>query len=169
MAAIAILEIEADRAKRPQPINNKDDIIGFWGVDMAANEEYGDQRSGCHFFINEALRRGIGIYTPPESCLLRPKPVYGLCEWSHDYIKCTSRARDLNQRKAMYQQALNEAQIHLATLNGATDNMNYFINTWTSPYGIPAGIAIWANDLPNTGGGVTLPRPENPPQQIPEK
>jgi hypothetical protein len=143
--------------------DNKDDVIGYWGVDMAANEEYHDQRSGCHFFILEAMRRGIGVYVPQESCILRPKPVYGISEWDHSYIKATQRARELNAKKANLDQQAREATKGADFMAGALDNHNYWINTWTSPYGIPSGLVI--NHEPGTGlgGGITLPRPFSPP------
>jgi len=155
MMAMAILEIE-DARKTPGH-DNAEDMIGMWGVDMAATEEYGDQRAGCQFFILEALRRGIKVYVPPESCLLRPKPVYGISEWDHNYIKSTQRSKELNARMAQQNQLLQDAQKQLAFLAGAADNMNYYINTWTSPYGLPAGAVL--DIIPGTGlgGGFTQP------------
>ena len=140
-----------------------DDTIGLWGVDMAATEEYGDQRSGCQFFILEALRRRIQVYVPPESCLLRPKPIYGLSEWGHAYIKCTQRMKELNQRRQDATARLQEAQSQVTFLNGAVDDMNYFINTWTSPYGLPPGVKLKHEHGTGLGGGITLPSaPEAP-------
>ena len=176
MAAMAILQIE-DRRKaraleRQRPDihdkalleeDDKDDVIGFWGVDMASNEEYGDQRSGCHFFILEAMRCGIGVYVPPESCLLRPKPVYGISEWDHSYIKATQRARELNARKGQMEQQLQENMKTANFMAGALDNHNYWINTWTSPYGLPSGLVLRHEPGTGLGGGITLPRPYSPP------
>lgn len=144
------------RAEEP----HERDTIGLWGVDMAANEEYGDQRSGCQFFLLEALRRGIEIYVPPESCLLRPKPIYGLSEWHHDYIKCTSKMREYNQRQQHFSAMRQEAEVNLQHLAGAQGDMTYFINTWTNPYGIPAGVKIHIEKGTGLGGGTTMPRPQ---------
>ena len=138
MMALAILEIVAYREAHPEH-DHSEDVIGFWGVDMAATEEYGYQRAGCQFFVQEALRRGIGVYVPPESDLLRPMPVYGICEWDHQYIKMTARAREFNQRKAAAEQEMATASANLRFLQGASDDLNYTVNTWTSPYGFPAG------------------------------
>ena len=57
----------------------------------------------------EAMRRGIGVYLPPESDLMRPLPVYGISEWDHNYIKLTSRARELS---AVAQRAQGRRAIH---------------------------------------------------------
>ena len=163
MLAVAILEIMDARAARQQSDEGaappEDDTIGMWGVDMAATEEYGDQKDGCHFFILEALRRGIKFYVPPESCLLRPKPIYGLSEWSHDYIKCTARTRELNGRRQAIQQQLAELTKQDAHIAGALDDMTYFINTWISPYGLPSGTVVGQDPGTGLGGGVTLNRP----------
>jgi hypothetical protein len=138
MMALAILEIE-DKRKGDSSHDRSEDLIGMWGVDMAATEEYGYQRAGCQFFILEALRRGIGFYLPPESDLLRPMPVYGLCEWDQNYIKLTARARELNQRLASANQMAAEGQANARFLQGGIDDLNYMVNTWTSKYGLPAG------------------------------
>jgi hypothetical protein len=62
-----IFEAELDKP-------DEDDVIGLWGVDMAAAEEYAYQKPGCQFFILEAMRRGIGIYCrrSPTSCARCP-------------------------------------------------------------------------------------------------
>lgn len=160
MLAVAILEIEDFRKANPEAPD--DHTIGMWGVDMAANEEYADQKDGCIFFALEALRRGIKFYVPPESCLLRPKPIYGLSEWNQDYIKCTQRARELNMRREAAVQQRAAAEHQLTMLGGAIDDMNYFINTWTNPYGIPAGVYVSQDKGSGLGGGITLPRPDAP-------
>lgn len=140
MAALAILEIEEDRKRRAN--GEAEDIIGFWGVDMTAAEEYARQRLGVQFFIYEALRRGIGVYVPPESDLLRPTPVYGLSEWGHAYIKLTQKAREYNARRDEIQKRLQEDQVQLASLAGAMEDLNYMVNIWTSPYGLASGTVI---------------------------
>lgn len=146
MCALAILEIEDDRKRRSN--GDGDDVIGFWGVDMAAAEEYGYQRAGCQHFILEALRRGIGVYVPPESCLLRPMPVYGISEWGHAYIKLTQRAREFNGliQDAVAEKAKLEAKIQ--ALSGSLEDLNYMVSTWTSPYGLPPGTVIRFKETP---------------------
>lgn len=141
MCALAILEIEDYRKAHPEH-DPKEDVIGFFGVDMAATEEYGYQRAGCQHFILAALERGIGIYVPPESDLLRPMPVYGVAEHSHVYIKFTARMRELNQKMQQAQQQVQVGQEQVRFFQGAIDDLNYVINTWTSPYSLPAGQVI---------------------------
>ena len=181
MMAIAILEVEDRRKARaeakamvaghaapgfsPQtgsPVaqlldeHDVDDVIGMWGVDMAADEEYKEQRKGCHFFILEALRRGIGFYCPPESDLMRPAPIYGLAEWDHAYIKATARARELNMRKQKMQAEHQELTAKLMQQTGYEAGFNCFINTWMSPYGLPHGLVLRMTPGTGLGGGVTV-------------
>lgn len=146
MCALAILEIEDYRKAHPEHDPNED-VIGFFGVDMAASEEWAEQRPGCQHFILQALERGIGVYVPPESDLLRPMPVYGICEHDHGYIKATARMRELNARLQAAQQAVQQKQQEVVFLQGAIDNANYFIKTWLAPteYGLPVGQVIRKN------------------------
>ena len=135
--------------------DDSDDVIGMWGVDMAASEEYAYQRPGCQFFVLEALRRGIGFYLPPESDLMRPQPVYGISEWDHNYIKLTSRARELSARGAQMAQQKHEAELQLAGLQGEQHALNYFVSTWTSAYGMEAGKVVRIEPGTGLGSGIT--------------
>lgn len=177
MMALAIIEIEQIRHCRRNPESklpefvpedertksDEDDEIGFWGVDMAATEEYGYQRAGCQHFILEALRRFIGVYVPPESCLLRPMPVYGICEWDHNYIKMTARMREMNARRQAHIQELENAKANIAAVGGAIDDLNYMVNTWTSPYGLPVGVTLRLKPGSGLGGETEiLPAPASP-------
>ncbi len=176
MMAMAILEIEKHRKANPGH-DPSQDIIGMWGVDMAAGEEYGYQRPGCQFFILEAMRRGIGVSLPPESDLMRPKPVYGISEWDHNYIKLTSRAKELNRLAAEKQAQLADAQSYLPALQGEMHALNSFVDTWTSPYGMPHGMVIRQTPGTGLGFGVThvdgrpvssRPQPESRPESTPK-
>ena len=135
--------------------DDSDDVIGLWGVDMAAADEYAYQRPGCHFFVLEATRRGIGVYLPPESDLMRPMPVYGISEWDHNYIKLTVRAKELNGRMAELQKQAAEAQQNLVGIQGEMHALNYFVSTWTSPYGMLPGMVIRQTEGTGMGGGIT--------------
>jgi len=112
------------------------------GLASHNTEEYGYQRAGCQHFILNALERGIGVYVPPESDLLRPMPVYGMCEWDHNYIKLTARARELNNRIQAATERMSKDSGEIAHLRGAMDDLNYMTNTWTTPYGLPSGQVI---------------------------
>ena len=131
--------------------DDSDDVIGLWGVDMAASDEYAYQRPGCQNLVLEASRRGIGIFLPPESDLMRPMPVYGISEWDHSYIKLTSRARELSGIAGQIQQEARALELKLAGLQGEQHALNYFVSTWTSPYGMVPGAVM--RQAPGTGMG----------------
>lgn len=171
MWALAIAEIEQLRKARAGGLNvpagmgdsDEDDVIGMWGVDMAATEEYGFQRAGCQFFILEALRRGIKVLIPQESDILRPMPVYGICEWDHLHIKATARARELAAQVQQQTMIVEEAKKKLLGHQGCVEDLVYFINTWSSPYGLPCGEVLRHEPGTGLGAGKTvLQRPPVP-------
>ena len=52
-------------------IYEKADKIGLWGVDMAADEEYFYQRPNIEYLLGLARGKGIEIYIPEESPILK--------------------------------------------------------------------------------------------------
>jgi hypothetical protein len=103
--------------------------------------------------VLEAMRRGIGVYLPPESDLMRPMPVYGISEWDHNYIKLTSRARELNARAQRAGAAEGEAETSPAA--GRAARAQAFVSTWTSPYGMLPGMVIRQAEGTGLGSGIT--------------
>ncbi len=53
------------------------DEIHIYGVNMATDIEYQSQRPSCEFFIGYAMGKGIKVYVPPESDLLKCFYQYG--------------------------------------------------------------------------------------------
>lgn len=110
--------------------------IGLWGVDMSAKEEYIEQRQGCHFFITEAVRRGIKITVPPESDLLQAPMQYAIDEWCPMMIKITARRNELLARQRNAQMQIQNANNELWFVNGALDDIDYFHRVWVSNAGL---------------------------------
>jgi hypothetical protein len=131
MFAMALEEIKANRLKPADKPQEEKDSIAFYGVDMAATEEYGYQRAGCQFFVQLAHQLGIEVVVPPESDLLVPPPLYGVCEHSHQFIKLTERKREIESRLANAQNMLQHYTNESFFLKGALDDMAYHMNTWT--------------------------------------
>lgn len=129
MVACAIEDILAERATRAEGPEEQD-VIALFGVDMAANEEYGYQRAGCQHFLLLAADLGINIYVPPESDLLRPMPLYGISESSHWMIKNTARKRELEGRLAGVKGNIDRLRGEEMFLTGALDDLNYHMLTW---------------------------------------
>jgi len=142
MLAMAIEEILEQRAKTTASAKQAEadgqrnfcapppDMIGLWGVDMAATEEYGYQRAGCQFFVQLAADLDIQIVLPPESDLMTPPPLYGVFESSHKAIKLTQRKRELEGQLAHAKQVFEESKLAVARFEGALDDLNYIMNNW---------------------------------------
>ncbi len=165
MFALAIEEILVDRAKRakpaldgpvlPPPGAEPEDIVGLWGIDMAAEEEYGYQRSGCQFFAQVAQSLGIGVFSPPESDLFTPPPLYGLFECTHRGVKFRSRMAELKNREQqlVVQQARTNEE--LAFVRGAISDLIYMQNNWLFDGDTPC-----AADFTNIFGDLSKPAGE---------
>ena len=131
MFAQAIEDIEKERAQEiasGAPISHS--AIALFGVDMSATEEYGYQRAGCQFFALLARSKGIEVGIPPESDLLRPPPLYGICETSHAWIKNVARIREVDARLAQAHAKLSQTTQEIQFLNGSKDDMTWQMNTW---------------------------------------
>ena len=134
MLAMAIEAIQNDREARKdsEQQDTQNDAIGLWGVDMAANEEYADQRPGCQFFVQLAASLGIEIVVPPESDLMAPALLYAIDESSHMMIKITERRREIEGRLANARTGRDNLTREEAFLTGALDDISYMIKTWTN-------------------------------------
>jgi hypothetical protein len=116
-------------------IMQKPEVIGLWGIDMAAAEEYATQRPGCHFFFTEAEKRGIEIVAPPQSDILEPLPPYGYKEFSPQYWRSKARKQELRQAIEEARQRLHLAQKEIDIKEGAFQNEIYQSNTYLrSPF-----------------------------------
>lgn len=113
-------------------IEQEPEAIGIYGVDMAANSEYNQQRLACQYFIMEAARRGIQVIIPPESDLIEPPPMYGYCESSRQYRKYMARAQELQQRIQGCVNARVKADQEERHLIGALDDLEYQMAHWAN-------------------------------------
>lgn len=123
-------EIQCPPGVDLKALAEEQDVIGLWGVDMAATEEYGYQRAGCQFFLSLADKMGIEYVLPFESDLMVPAPLYGICEGEHRHIKMLKRREEFMSRMQAAQAALQQAQTDYAYLRGALEDNNYHLNTW---------------------------------------
>ena len=127
MMALAIDEIEQDRAVRK---TETDDVIGLWGVDMASKDEYILQRSGGHYFIQEAKRRGIKVTLPKESDLLQPPALYGFDDSTPFLRKIMVRKKELTDRLTAMRQQRDQLNPTITYLEGALEDVDYVISIW---------------------------------------
>lgn len=130
MMARAIECIEQEAKEQNRAIDPKIDKIGFFGVDMAAGEEYEMQRAGIHFLTYQAVVLGIEVGAPPESDLFTPRFRYGADEWTHSYRKVRARHQELKARQAQAQAQAHASTQEAAFLGGALDDLKYMGDTW---------------------------------------
>ncbi len=118
--------------------------IGFWGVDMAAGEEYEMQRAGIHHLTYIARARGIEVGIPAESDLFTPRFRYAVDEWTHSYRKVRARRAELEQRLRDAEASQRAIADGTHFLKGALEDLKYMHDTWADkgdyrgPRAIPA-------------------------------
>jgi len=106
------------------------DTIGLWGVDMAAQGEYGYQRAGLQHFALLAKAKGINVGVPPQSDLFRPSAMYGLSEHSQQHQKYMARRYELEERHHKLEMEIAQKNQELWFLKGAIDDMSYHEENW---------------------------------------
>ncbi len=99
--------------------------IGMWGVDMAMNDEYANQRPSCELVIGAALAKGIRVTIPPESSLCKTRRLYGYETHSEDgYVEVRTRKNLLQKRlETLSQQASNAFRMR-NVMEGALQEVN---------------------------------------------
>lgn len=117
--------------------------IGIWGVDMTAGGEYDYERPGCIYWIEQARKRSIPVYIPPESDLDAPVPVYGFGDASAMAIKLKVHRKELRDRievlnveRAQLMNRVQNIDIEKAHLAGAHDQSIWMARTfvaWSGP------------------------------------
>lgn len=133
MSAMAIDRILLKRrTPEAQAQDKQEDMIGYWGVDMAAGEEYGYQRAGCQYFVTVARSLGIQVVTPPQSDLLRSAGLYGVDEHLHRRIKWGAKRAELEFHKKDFENTATGALKHAAYMQGALDTLTYMEQNWGS-------------------------------------
>ena len=124
MFALAIIEIEQ---------GGQGGEISLYGVDMsAAEEQYTGQRAGCQYWAGQAFRRGIKVSVPGESDLLRPTPLYGVCEQDQMHQKLLARKAELEARLNAVNHNLTNLTGERTYLMGALEDVNYVKMTFVA-------------------------------------
>ena len=114
-------------------IEQQPQTIGIYGVDMAANSEYNQQRLACQYFIQHIIKEtNIELIVPPESDILEPAPLYGYCESSRNWRKLHARNLELKQRVAQLKSEVAQKDAEAAHLVGALDDMEYQLAHWAN-------------------------------------
>lgn len=104
--------------------------IYIYGVDMAQDSEYKEQRPSCEFFIGWARGAGINVYVPAKSDLLKAAYVYPIEESGPIRVKIDARRTELRQRaNQLFEQEQGSRDTRMQVL-GALENMNYIEKAW---------------------------------------
>lgn len=150
MCAMAIEQIISQPGFKP----GDGSAIGFWGVDMAATEEYQGQRLGCQIMSVIAQAHGIEVGVAPESDLFVPAALYGVSEIEHGQIKLLERSRELQGRLADAQNRAAQVSGEINFLTGALEDTKYMKSTWADtgsyvqPFGATVMEKMWAPKAP---------------------
>jgi hypothetical protein len=107
--------------------------IGMWGIDMAAGSEWEYQRPGCHFFMGEAIKRGINLVIPSQSDIAQVHPLYAYKEHWPMYWKQKTRKDELQARVAALSSKIEKAQYEKTMLEGAMEDVKYIDMTFLQP------------------------------------
>ncbi len=114
--------------------------IHVYGVDMAQDTEWAEQRPACEYWIGLARGMGIKVYVPPTSDLLKAIGQYGWPEGTIIRKKLVERMSFLNNQEKEYTTELQtldarRAQL-IAVLNqiqGAKQDTTYWTRSWAIP------------------------------------
>lgn len=111
--------------------------IGLWGVDMASRDEYILQRAGGHFFIQEAMKRGIIVHIPKESDLAQPPALYGFDDSTNFMRKLCTREKELKDRLNPMKQQRDQLTQNITYLEGALEDVDYIKSIWGGAQSTP--------------------------------
>jgi hypothetical protein len=111
--------------------------IGLWGVDMASRDEYILQRGGGHFFIREAMQRGITVHVPKESDLAQPPALYGFDDSTNFMRKLCTREKELKDRINPMKQQREQLTQNITYLEGALEDIDYVKSIWGGAQSVP--------------------------------
>lgn len=107
-------------------IATEPDEIGIWGIDMAQDEEYQQQRPSVEYFCGLAKGMGITLTIPPQSDLLKCIGLYGFDPRVSDTLaKWKSRISELTARANQCQEEAEAKAQEAMFFRGALDNQKY--------------------------------------------
>lgn len=99
--------------------------IHIYGVDMAQDEEYSEQRPSCEYYIGWARGMGIKVYVPAASDLLKAMWLYPYEDAAKMIVKMDRRDEELAQRAAELNQQEQVCRDQRMQIIGARENMRY--------------------------------------------
>jgi hypothetical protein len=107
--------------------------IAVFGIDMATGSEYAAQRPSVEYFLGLAAGLGVNVVLPERSDLLKSAVLYGEADTGMR-AKLEERKGQLEAQHAEHVNAFNQHQAAIHALQGALEQVNYFIGVWFPPH-----------------------------------
>jgi len=98
--------------------------ISLYGVDMAAEEEFGAQRPSCEWWLGLARGMGIEVFIPDQSDLLKTEYLYAFEGAGALKIKLNCREKELAQRLSQAKQEAELSGRYHAAASAAADEVD---------------------------------------------
>ena len=107
--------------------------IHIYGVDMAIGIEYQAQRPSCEYYLGIAKGRGIKLYLPIESDLLKTRFIYGYDDVRKDAWekKLESTLKHMNTQKQQSDMVIRNQQSVSDKYEGAITALHEMVKTWS--------------------------------------
>jgi hypothetical protein len=106
--------------------------IHVYGVDMAIGVEYIEQRPSCEYYLGIARGRGIKLFLPIESDLLKTRFIYGYDDQRKDawMKKMESTLQHMNTQKQQSDMVIRNQQSVSDKYEGAITALHEMVKTW---------------------------------------
>ena len=106
--------------------------IGVFGIDLIVGDEYDFQKSCVEFWLGAADARGIHVFVPPQSALLKQRWRYGYQQEPSGGLitirDLQGRQADLKARVTKCQEMHAKLVAELQTLDGAYQEVTHHLN-----------------------------------------
>jgi len=113
------------------------DEIHIYGVNMATDIEYQSQRPSCEYYIGLAVGRGIKVYIPPESDLLKCFYQYGFEDGELSYMsqRLKQMEDEQNAKRQHFDIQINQSLIERSRAEGAQGMAAQINKAFVYPHG----------------------------------
>lgn len=152
MIAMAIMDILGQASWQPRN-HRVPGKIAIYGVDMAAQSEYGSQRPSCEYFVGVAEGLGIEVFIPENSDLCKTTALYGAATTAPLRVKCQSRIEHLRAAKVQLMGQQQQKQAEMAAIQSQLDQVRgqmaayeYVSGVWTMPTDVQIGAVLPEKD-----------------------
>lgn len=106
-------------------------MIGLFGVDMSASEEFAYQRPGCQHFLGLAMSLGIEIVLPAESDLMRPPTMYGVGELNPRHIRLMAKRAECEAQRLQLVAQHDLIIKNTCSIQGMIAEIDYMLGAWS--------------------------------------